>query len=138
MLSWEARLHGLLRQHDFNVTLRLDANQHTMERAIQDFTRHVPRGSVGLFYFSGYGVQVDGYNYLLPIDGLFQEPSDAKYRAVSADWVLERMDDAGMDIKILILDACRDNPFGRSGTRTLRNRAKINYTFWRNCDLLQP
>ena len=110
----------LLRQHDFDVTLQLNANQHTMERAIQDFTRHVPRGSVGLFYFSGHGVQVDGNNYLLPIDGVFHEPSDAKYRAVSADWVLERMDDAGMDMKILILDACRDNPFSRSGTRSLR------------------
>jgi uncharacterized caspase-like protein len=111
---------ALLRQHGFNVTLRLDANQHAMERAIQDFTRHVPQGSVGLFYFSGHGVQVDGSNYLLPTDGVFQELSDAKYHAVSADWVLERMDDAGIDMKILILDACRDNPFGRSGTRSLR------------------
>jgi uncharacterized caspase-like protein len=110
---------ALLRQLGFTVRLLLDADQRTIERAIQDFTSHVPRGSVGLFYFSGHGVQIDGLNYLIPIGGVFHEPSDVKYRAVSADWVLARMDDAGVDVKVLILDACRDNPFGRSWTRTL-------------------
>jgi uncharacterized caspase-like protein len=110
---------ALLRSLGFTVRLLLDADQQTIERAIQDFTTHVPRDSVGLFYFSGHGVQIDGLNYLLPIGGVFREPSDVKYRAVPADWVLARMDDAGMDTKILILDACRNNPFGRSWTRTL-------------------
>jgi Caspase domain len=116
---------ALLRQLDFTVTLRLDADQPTMERAIQDFTSRVPRGSMGLFYFSGHGVQVEGFNYLIPIGGIFREPSDLRYHAVPADWVLARMDDAGMDMKVLILDACRDNPFGRNGTRTLRRGLAI-------------
>lgn len=112
---------ALLEQFDFTVTLQLNADRRTMERAINDFTSRVPQGSVGLIYFSGHGVQVDGANYLIPAGGVFHEPSDLKYHAVSADWVLGRMDDAEMDMKILILDACRDNPFGRSGTRSLRN-----------------
>jgi uncharacterized caspase-like protein len=110
---------ALLRSLGFIVRLLLDADQRTIERAIQDFTTRVPQDSVGLFYFSGHGVQIDGLNYLIPIGGVFLEPSDVKYRAVPADWVLARMDDAGMDVKILILDACRDNPFGRSWTRAL-------------------
>jgi uncharacterized caspase-like protein len=47
------------------------------------------------------------------------EPSDVKYRAVAAEWVLAGMDDSGMEVKLLILDACRNNPFGRSWTRAL-------------------
>jgi hypothetical protein len=115
----------LLRQLDFTVSLWLDADQRTMERAVEDFTNRVPPGSMGLFYFSGHGVQIEGSNYLIPIGGVFHEPSDLRYRAVPADWVLARMDDAGMDMKVLILDACRDNPFGQKGTRTLRRGLAI-------------
>jgi hypothetical protein len=109
----------LLGNLGFTVTLLTNADQRTMERAIQEFTKGVPGGSLGLFFFAGHGVQIDGMNYLLPIGGDYNEPSDVKYRAVVADWVLARMEEAGMDMKLLILDACRDNPFGRRWTRAL-------------------
>jgi uncharacterized caspase-like protein len=89
-----------------------------MEQAIDVFTQGVPRGSIGLFFFSGHGVQAEGVNYLVPIGARFSAASDVKYRAVAADWVLARMDESGMDVKLLILDACRNNPLGRSWTRT--------------------
>ena len=114
------KIRDLLEQLGFTVTLQVNADQRTMERGIETFTSRVPQGSVGLFYFSGHGVQIEGANYLIPIGGVLRQPSDLRYRAVPADWVLNRMADAGMDMKVLILDACRDNPFGRSGTRTLR------------------
>ena len=76
-------------------------------------------GEFRLFFFAGHGVQIDGSNYLLPIGGDYSEPSDVKYRAGVADWVLARMEEAGMDLKLLILDACRDNPFGRRWIRAL-------------------
>jgi Caspase domain/Sel1 repeat len=110
---------ALLRRRGFIVTLLHNGNKATMERAIEAFTSSVPQGAVGLFYFAGHGVQIDGLNYLLPSGERFREPSDVKYRAVQADWVLARMDDAKMAVKLLILDACRDNPFGRSWTRSL-------------------
>jgi uncharacterized caspase-like protein len=64
-------------------------------------------------------VQIDGINYLVPIGARFSAASDVKYYAVAADWVLARMDESGMNVKLLLLDACRDNPLGRSFTRSL-------------------
>ena len=109
---------ALLQRLGFSVTLVRDADKRTMEEAVRTFTTEVPKGSLGLFYFSGHGAQLDGFNYLLPV-GRFREPSDVKYGAVPADWVLGRMDDTGMVAKLLILDACRNNPFGKGWTRAL-------------------
>jgi hypothetical protein len=109
----------MLRRLGFEVTLLRDADKPTMERAIGDFTRGVPKGSLGLFYFSGHGAQIDGLNYLLPIGAEFTQPTDVKYHAVAADWILGRMDDSGMAVKLLLLDACRNNPFGRSWSKAL-------------------
>ena len=114
----------ILRRFGFEVSLLRDADKLTMERAVEDFTTGVPRGSVGLFFFSGHGAQLDGQNYLIPIGAALGAPSDVKYRAVAADWILARMDDTGMRVKLLILDACRNNPFGRSWTRAL-NRGLV-------------
>ncbi len=61
----------MLRRLGFEVTLIRDADKPTMERAIGDFTRGVPQGSVGLFYFSGHGAQIEGLNYLLPVGAEF-------------------------------------------------------------------
>jgi uncharacterized caspase-like protein len=55
----------------------------------------------------------------LPIGARLEAASDVKYHAVAADWVLARMDESGMDVKLLFLDACRNNPLGRSWTRAL-------------------
>ena len=71
---------AILRPLGFEVTLVRDADKPTMERAIGDFTRGVPRGSVGLFFFSGHGVQIDGLNYLLPIGTRFTQPTDVNTR----------------------------------------------------------
>ena len=114
----------IVRRFGFEVTLLRDADKSTMERAVEDFTTRVQRRSVGLFFFSGHGAQIDGQNYLIPIGAALDEPSDVKYRAVAADWILARMDDIGMEVKLLILDACRNNPFGRSWTRAL-NRGLV-------------
>jgi uncharacterized caspase-like protein len=73
-----------LQQLGFTVTLLRDADQRTMEEAVHTFTSTASRGSVGLFYFSGHGVQIEGQNYLLPVRSVFREPADVKYRAVAA------------------------------------------------------
>jgi Caspase domain len=112
-------LASLLRRLGFEVTLHRDADKPTMEQAIDRFTHGVPRGSAGLFFFAGHGVQIDGMNYLVPIGARFRAASDVKYHAVAADWVLARMEESGMDVKLLLLDACRNNPLGRSWTRAL-------------------
>ncbi|HZM24901.1 MAG TPA: caspase family protein [Anaerolineales bacterium] len=112
-------LATVLRLLGFDVRLHRDANKPMMESAIDLFTQRQPLGMAGLFFFSGHGVQIDGINYLVPIGARFSTSSDVKYHAVAADWVLARMDESGMDVKLLFLDACRALPLGWSRTRTL-------------------
>jgi hypothetical protein len=114
-----ADMASILRRLGFDTTLVSNANKAAMEKAIGTFTREVPRGSVGLFFFAGHGKQIEGMNYLVPLGAKFSAASDVKYHAVAADWVLARMDESSMDVKLLILDACRNNPLERSFTRSV-------------------
>lgn len=110
----------------FEVTLLLDGNQEQMEAAIDKFGRQMSAGKlVGLFYFAGHGVQVDGSNYLIPTDAVIKRQSDVRYKAVNIGQVLGAME--GEDnLQIVILDACRDNPLPRSFRSAGRGLAKID------------
>jgi uncharacterized caspase-like protein len=72
---------------------------------------------VGLFYFAGHGVSAGGKNYLLPVGQVFASESDVRYKATEAGFVLGAMEDAGARVSLLILDACRNNPFGARSLR---------------------
>jgi uncharacterized caspase-like protein len=103
-----------LRQLGFEVIELHDAAHQQMEEGVEQFTRQLGRGGVGLFYFSGHGVQANGLNYLIPVDARISRDSDIKYQSVQVDWVLDRMRDAGNELNVIILDACRNNPYARS------------------------
>jgi hypothetical protein len=106
-------LHSL----GFDVLLRRNADQTTMKRAIQEFGAQLEKGgpgAVGLFYYAGHGVQLNGLNYLIPTTAQIEREGDVEIEAVSADWVLEQMRYARNRLNIVILDACRNNPFVRS------------------------
>jgi hypothetical protein len=106
-------LHSL----GFEVLLRRNADQTTMKRAIQEFGAQLEKGgpgAVGLFYYAGHGVQLNGLNYLIPTTAQIEREGDVEIEAVSADWVLEQMRYARNRLNIVILDACRNNPFVRS------------------------
>ena len=103
-----------LRELDFDdVFLREDLDREGMERAADDFIGTLRSGDVAVFYYAGHGAELDdGLNYLLPVD--FSSSYDrvqARTRSLRADEVQARMEAAGAQIRILILDACRDNPF---------------------------
>lgn len=98
----------------FDVQLKTDVSQRAMEDSIRDFGLKLKRGGVGIFYYAGHGVQVQGVNYLVPIGARLASESDAKYECVDAGRVLSKMEDAGNELNIVILDACRNNPFTRS------------------------
>jgi formylglycine-generating enzyme required for sulfatase activity len=95
------------------VTLKVNADQMTMELAIQAFGKKLHKNAVGLFYFSGHGAQHAGDNYLIPINSIrkMSATEHLKYKAVNAGYVLGVMQDADNGLNIVILDACRDNPF---------------------------
>jgi len=106
-----------LRALGFEVRLQKNADQAAMKRAIEEFGAALEKAgpdSIGLFYYAGHGVQINGRNYLIPVGASINRDADVEIEAVSADWVLEQMRYARNRLNFVILDACRNNPFVRS------------------------
>jgi len=116
----------VLKKVGFDVLLELDANQQGMEEAIDNFGRKLIPGSVALFYFAGHGVQVNGENYLIPVDAVINRQSDVRYKAVDTGQVLDVMGEGKNNLNIVILDACRNNPLPRSYRSNSRGLAKLD------------
>ncbi len=98
----------------FEVTLKENLDQKQMKREIQAFGEKLQKGGVGLFYYAGHGIQVNGHNYLLPVGAAIEHEKQVEYEAVDMGAVLSEMDYAHNRLNIVIMDACRDNPFARS------------------------
>ncbi len=100
-----------LKRLGFTVTLRTNQNADQLKELISDFGDQLARSKgVGLFYFAGHGVQVDGRNYLLPVGRRYRREKDVELFAVESRAVLARMEEAGNPLNIVILDACRNSP----------------------------
>lgn len=95
----------------FEVITAINADLQTMQHRLQEFRGAIRQGSVGLFYFAGHGVQYRGENYLIPVDAPLQGVADLEFYALPLNAVLDRMRDANSATNIVILDACRNNPF---------------------------
>ncbi|MCE9571512.1 MAG: caspase family protein, partial [Rhodocyclales bacterium] len=100
-----------LRALGFDVVLRTDTTQRDMTRAISQFGQKLVLGSVGLFYYAGHGMQVRGKNFLIPIDAEIETEGSVSSEAVDVDQVLNQLGPARLSM--VILDACRNNPFER-------------------------
>jgi len=85
-----------------------------MKKAIRSFGGRIRNGGVGLFYYAGHGLQVSGKNYLIPIQAEIYSEEEVEYESVDVGFVLAQMENAGNRMNIVILDACRNNPFARS------------------------
>jgi formylglycine-generating enzyme required for sulfatase activity len=105
----------VLRECGFEVKLVVDANFEQMGTSVNDFINSLHRGDVALFYYSGHAMQVNGENYLAPVNLVVNNESQVRYRSLNVSEVLEQMEGAGADLQILILDACRNNPFAQNG-----------------------
>ncbi len=106
-----------LEELGYQVTLKTDAGRRAMDEAVDEFVKKLGAGDVALFYYSGHGAQVDGENYLLPVDFDGHDETSIRYYSTSAGNIQRRMEKSGTQLNILILDACRDNPF-YSGIRS--------------------
>ena len=115
-----------LQKLGFTVILKKNANLETMEEAIEDFGNRLKRGGVGLFYYAGHGVQVNGVNYLIPIGAKINKETDVRFKAFDAGRVLAEMENANNGLNIVLLDACRDNPFGKSFRSASRGLAIVS------------
>lgn len=101
----------MLRDRGFQVIQQEDATKAQMEAAIDQFGRSLTAGSVGLVFYAGHGMQVNGRNYLIPVDAQIEAESSVRLRAVDAEALLEQLRNA--QLGVVILDACRNNPFER-------------------------
>jgi hypothetical protein len=100
-----------LKKLGFEVILRTDSGQKEMNRAITEFGQRLSGGGVGLFYFAGHGMQVRGKNFLLPVDADIEGEAAVRSESVDLDLALDQMGSAR--VGMVILDACRNNPFER-------------------------
>jgi len=101
----------VLRESGFTVTELRNLNQAGMRRAIRDFGDDIAKGGVGLFFFAGHGMQIRGRNFLIPVGSDIEREDEVEDQAVDARLVLEKMASAKNPLNIVILDACRNNPF---------------------------
>jgi hypothetical protein len=115
-----------LRQAGFRVIARENATKQQMERAVGEFGRALTPGSVALFYFAGHGMQVGGRNFLLPTDAQIASEQALRLEALDVDIVLDQVAAAGSDVNLVILDACRNNPFERRFRAAGGGLAQIN------------
>lgn len=97
----------------------LDLDRAGTEQAIRAFGQALRGGAVGLFYYAGHGVQISGSNYLVPVSAALATEADVKYELVDVNYVLDEMTQAGNRLNVIILDACRNNPFGGRGMRSV-------------------
>ncbi len=106
-----------LRDVGFEVIERIDVDQKELKTAIRDFARilkDLEREDIGLFFYAGHGVQVEGRNYMIPIGAEIEREDDVDLEGVDLRNVLKRMKAPRNRVNIVILDACRENPFKES------------------------
>jgi formylglycine-generating enzyme required for sulfatase activity len=102
-----------LRRSEFDVDLKENLSKEDMRRAIDAFIGKIRRDTAALFYFSGYGIQVARQTYLLPINAQVWSEADLRREGFSVDGLLTDMNGKGANVKIVIIDAARRNPFER-------------------------
>ncbi|MGR9052380.1 MAG: caspase family protein [Gammaproteobacteria bacterium] len=103
-----------LKEDGFEVSTFTDIDRKQMRDAIRDFGEGLRKADTGLFYFAGHGIQVQGRNYLVPLGADVHSADEVQDESIEAGSVLRKMESAGNRVNIVILDACRNNPFARS------------------------
>jgi uncharacterized caspase-like protein len=110
----------------FKVTVLEDASLTNMRRAVRAFGDDLQGGGVGLFYYAGHGMQVRGRNFLIPVNADIEREDEVEDGALDANFVLSKMDSAKNALNLMILDACRNNPFQRSFRSAAQGLAQMD------------
>ena len=105
---------GALKELGFTVFVHKDLDHQGMDEALYQFTDALSKDCLALFFFAGHGIQAQGENYLIPIKSDFRAEYELKHKAFSANMVMESLESAGVPLKVMVLDCCRDNPLARS------------------------
>ncbi len=117
----------LLKKKDFNVIKLTNATKKEMAQGIRRFTKQLQqKQAVGLFFFAGHGVEVGGRNYLIPVKANIETEAEVEFESIDSGRVMKGMELAGNNLNMIILDACRNNPYARSFRSASRGLAKSN------------
>lgn len=103
---------------DFSVVSLVDRSLKDMDKALRAFKSDLKGSEVGLFFFAGHGMQIEGENYLNAIDTDFESEVDAKHSSLALNKVIDLMERSDTTTNIIILDACRNNPYERAWRRS--------------------
>lgn len=110
----------------FAVAELENATREQMAKALRKFGNDLQGGGVGLFYFAGHGLQVKGRNYLMPVDADVASEDEVAYSTLDAEAVLAKLETARNRLNIMILDACRNNPFGHGSREGQQGLAQMD------------
>lgn len=119
-------ISAALKTSGFQVIDLRDASLQQMRAGVRQFGDRLLNNDVGLVYYSGHGVEVKGRNYFIPVNADIQREDEIADQGLDVSLVLEKMSTAGKGVNILIVDACRDDPFGRSFRSSSRGLANMD------------
>ena len=118
-----ALVGGMFKKAGFDlVEIKLDLNAIDMRKALRDFGGKTREAEVAVVYYAGHGIELDGINYLIPTDATLETDSDVLDETLPLDRALFAVEPA-KQLRLVILDACRDNPFAKTMKRTIASRA---------------
>ena len=120
-------MSAALRRLGFEVTTELDADRVELTEALRAFTRQSAGADVSLVFYAGHGIEMDGVNYLVPVDARLERDVDVRFETVTVDDLL--VSTTGASLRLVILDACRNNPLARSMQRTAATRTVSGGSF---------
>ena len=120
-------MSAALRRLGFEVTTALDADRVELTDALRRFTRRSAGADVSLVFYSGHGIEMDGVNYLVPVDARLERDVDVRFETVTLGDLL--VSTVGASLRLVILDACRNNPLARSMRRTAATRSVSGGSF---------
>jgi formylglycine-generating enzyme required for sulfatase activity len=115
-----------LRDLGFQVQVATDVDRRGLLAALRDFEARARGAEVALFYFAGHGAQVGGANYLIPVNAQIRSETDVPDEALDAASVLRRIEEGRARVGLVILDACRDNPYPGANRSNARGLARMN------------
>ena len=116
-----------LRRLGFEVTTEFNVDRVELTEALRAFTRRSAGADVSLVFYAGHGIEMDGVNYLVPVDARLERDVDVRFETVTVDDLL--VSTSGASLRLVILDACRNNPLARSMQRTAATRTVSGGSF---------
>jgi hypothetical protein len=116
----------MLRDMGFEVQLKENLGQKGFIDALRGFGAAMREGGVGLFYYAGHGMQLKGRNFLIPVDAEIQSEDEVPFMSIDANQVLGKMEQARTRLNIVMLDACRNNPYAKTFRTTAAGLAQMD------------